>query len=515
MSHAFLVDPNGYELLGVLDESYASVTLSFRLWGVDTFQMRVHRKRLYADSIESGKLIWFPHEDNALFMIESIMSEQTGSVQNDWMTVSGRSLDGFATEERRVIPPAGESHDEVNSVPAETAMKHYVNDHCAAGAPAERQIPGLVVAADLGRGDDVTAEYRYHTVTTPLKEIGAVSGLGWLSRMVYNSADPASSTVEFEVLEGTDHSADVFFDFEYETLEDWHELERIIDSKTFAIVAGQGEDENRDIVERYSGMSEPEGYDRREAFIDARDVEFGNTNLLEMRGDAFLEASSPERSLEAHVHEYGSFRYREHWDRGDIVLVRNRPRGLQYPARVVEVHKTIGDGPERVTAVLDRPFPTIKDKVSASSSAGAGALPDHYAGAGPGTSFTPALIPNVMGDFVATPSSAVGRYWVDGHMVHFYIDWAGTVTYTTAAGGIKLSGLPFTVDNDGKFVPVEGFISGWTKAGYTANHPRCSPGSTTVTFSVTGSGVALAALNITDFPSGSTVTARVSGWFYK
>lgn len=374
MSRAFIVNPDGYVLEGLLDFSYASVTLSQRLWGIDTFQMRVHRHRLYADSIVAGMAMWFPDDDDLFYLIETIESEQSGSVQNDWMTVSGRAVDAFASEERRIIPPPGQAYDTHVSAPAETIMKYYMDEHAGPSADAERQVPGLTIATDMARGTSMSAGFRYNTITDALKELGINGGLGWRSRMIYDSATPASSEIEFEVIEGSDLSAEVFFDFEYETLEEWRELERILDSKTWALVAGQGEGVDRDIVERYVGVGEPEGYARREAFIDARDVELGNTDLLEQRGDAFLESAAPERSIEAKMHQFGSFRYREHWDLGDVVLVRNRPRGLSYAARVVEVHKTLSSGAPQVTAVLDRPFPTLREKTSPSSSQGTGSV---------------------------------------------------------------------------------------------------------------------------------------------
>ena len=386
--HVYLVDPTTFQLQGTLDESYERLEITRRLWGVDTFSMRVHRRRLYADQIAVGMILWMAHEDDAAFLVEQIVGEQTGSTKNDWMTVSGRSLDGFATSERRIIPPAGEAYDRHLSVDAETAMKAYVYDHAGLGADVARRIPGLTVAPDMGRGTTLTTEYRYQTVTDALREIGLVGGLGWHSHFLYDAATPANSDIEFEVIAGVDRSASVFFDFEFATLEEWHEMERILDSKTWAIIAGQGEGVDREIVTRYVGGSEPAGWARREAFIDARDVELGNTTLLQQRGDAFLEAASPERSLEAKAHQYGAFRYRDHWDLGDIVLVRNKPRNLSYAARIVEVKKSVAQaGAENVVAVLDRPFPTLKEKVGASSSAGAGSIiVDYPTGGGGGGS---------------------------------------------------------------------------------------------------------------------------------
>ena len=100
---------------------------------------------------------------------------------------------------------------------------------------------------------------------------------------------PAAGDFVFDVVEGVDRQGSVFFDFAFETLERWEELDSVIDAKTVALVAGQGEGTARDIATRWSG-TEPTGFDRREAFLDARDVELGETTILDQRGDAFLAA---------------------------------------------------------------------------------------------------------------------------------------------------------------------------------------------------------------------------------
>ncbi len=50
--------------------------------------------------------------------------------------------------------------------------------------------------------------------------------------------------------------------------------------------------------------------------------------FLAQRGDAFRAATGAEMSLEAAIHQYGGFRYREHWDVGDVVTVRNAERAI-------------------------------------------------------------------------------------------------------------------------------------------------------------------------------------------
>lgn len=363
--------------LGLIDQSFTSLVTTRRWLGVDSFEMRIDRLRLYASDIETGRFLYLPDDGDLAFLIEQIQTVRTGSRQQADMVVAGHSLDGMSAA-RLCFPPDDDSHDRQTNVAAETAMKHYIDGHLGPGAAAARQVPGLVLAADAERGGTVTVNARYQLVADVLREIGLAGGLGW--QVPY---DPDEPGFVFDVIPGVDRTASVFFDFAFETLESWEELVSRVDSPTVAVVAGQGEGEDREIVVRWAG-SEPEGFDRREAFIDARDVEQGQTAVLEQRGDASLAAIGPERRLEARVHTRGSFRYREHWDLGDLVLVRDQERGISMPSRIVEVKESIGQSaaaPE-VSVVLDRPMPTLQERVRGSGVTGSAV--DYPVGGGGG-----------------------------------------------------------------------------------------------------------------------------------
>lgn len=380
MTRAYVLDPSTRAVLGLIDQSWTKLSYTRRYIGMDTFSMTIQRQRLWASELQVGRLLYLPDEGNRLFLIEQIMSVAEGSTLNDEMTVAGRSIEGIAMAERLVIPAPASAYDRQSSVPVETAIKHYVENHAGPSASADRQVPGLNVVASAGLGATVTVAGRYQTVLDLCVQIGLLDQMGW--EILYN---PTTDEYDFDVIVGTDRSASVFFDFAFETLEKWEELASLVDSKTFAVVAGQGEGASRDVVERYSGGVSPTGFDRREAFIDARDIELGATSELTARGDAFLAAAAPETSLEATIHQYGSFRYLTHWDLGDVVLVRNEERGLSYSARVMEVTVSFAESmsaPE-VVAVLDRPFPTIQEKVKGGAGSRGGAVDSGVAPSGP------------------------------------------------------------------------------------------------------------------------------------
>jgi hypothetical protein len=352
-------------VVGRIDSSYAELTTIRRYQGISGLSMRIGRRTLYADQIAEGAFLYLPDGDE-IYQVEQVGIVAEGSARDEEMEVLGRSIEGFALEERRVIPPSGEAYDEFSG-PAESAMKHFVDMHAGPSAVAARRVPDLLIAADTAAGVAVSIAGRYQPLLTVLAEIGAVSGMGW--QTTFNDT---TRKFIFDTFEGLDLSDSVFFDFEFQTLEQWVELVSLIDSKTVAIVAGQGEGVDREVVTRWLG-SEPTGFARRETFVDARDVKLGETAKLAQRGDATVTSLAPERSVTARAHQYGSFKYRVDWREGDIVLVRNVSRGLQYAARVIEVTRKWQQSAVApvITAALGRAFPNLKDKVASTSNAGA------------------------------------------------------------------------------------------------------------------------------------------------
>ena len=352
----YILDPVTLEAAGVLDPSGVLV-VTRRFWGVDTFTLAMDSRQTSATELTEGRILYVPSldaDDPLAFLIEHI--EHDESAAGMLRTVGGRTIDGIAIAERVAMPPAGLAYDEQNAVVAETAMKHYVDANAVSPTDGDRTVPGLAIAPDLARGVTINAAGRYHRIIDLLLEIGYVAGLGWKTTF-----DPTSGDHLFEIIGGTDRSAEVFFDFAFGTLEEWQELESLLDSKTVVVVAGQGEGIGRDIVIRGSGS----GLDRREVFVDARDIELGEIAKLEQRGDGYLGAAGSTTSLQVTPRQYGSFRYSRDWHLGDLVLLRNTTRGISRAARIVEVEITadLSGAVPTIKTTLDKPMPDLKDRV--------------------------------------------------------------------------------------------------------------------------------------------------------
>lgn len=126
--------------------------------------------------------------------------------------------------------------------------------------------------------------------------------------------------------------------------------------------------------------------------------------------------------------------------------------------------------------------------------------------------WTPVLTAVTPGNLAVTYGTQLG-YWVrHGDLVTVYFSiQTSAFTHTTAAGAALITGLPFTsLDTPAISWPGQVGFGGVTKAGYTQVNAGVSANSTQVTMLASGSGVAVANVNITDMPTGGTVFLRGS-----
>ena len=116
---------------------------------------------------------------------------------------------------------------------------------------------------------------------------------------------------------------------------------------TVALVAGQGEDLDRDVVVR-TGTNYSAGNDI-EIFVPAPDIDKDDTAGLNARGDALLSSREAVKSFEFGVLDTPPTRYQIDYGLGDIVAVINPYLGTTYNVKVMAVAVSLdSDGEEEL-----------------------------------------------------------------------------------------------------------------------------------------------------------------------
>lgn len=138
---------------------------------------------------------------------------------------------------------------------------------------------------------------------------------------------------------------------------------------------------------------------------------------------------------------------------------------------------------------------------SQSASADVNTLDDYEEG-----SWTPVLTFVTPGNLSVTYSVQLGYYIKIGKLV--MVSWqisTSAFTHTTANGALNITGLPFTHENFGISSRGIGSIGGVTKATYTQFLFTIATNSAIIGGLAGGSGVAPAAIDAADMPTGGTV----------
>ena len=125
----------------------------------------------------------------------------------------------------------------------------------------------------------------------------------------------------------------------------------------FAIVAGQGEGAEREIVMTGSDAA---GLDKHVVFVDARDIK--DSADLEVRGQSKLNEYKRTISFKSEVLPTGPFQYEKDWNLGDVVTVQNKDWNITMDTRITEVTEIYEAGGFKLNVCFGESLPTLTER---------------------------------------------------------------------------------------------------------------------------------------------------------
>jgi len=236
--------------------------------------------------------------------------------------------------DKRVIayPASTINRTQFINKPAETIMNTIVKYNAtSSGTTADGRVRNavsgypynrLTVEADGAGGDNLTIYCTWQSVYQQLRIIADMTGddfsIEWVS----------STEWEWQYHEGgigTDLSAALLFALERHNLGSPNYRLDYKDYCTVGIVAGQGEADDREIE---IVLADDHTVDEdTEVFIDARDIEVGDTLGLQTRGSEKLSEYLVKETFTFSVLQVPNAVYGDDYDLGDLVMVRNPATG--------------------------------------------------------------------------------------------------------------------------------------------------------------------------------------------
>ena len=298
--------------------------------------------RLY----QMGNIVWLQGAVEA-GIIEDLIYEETPTINA--ITVKGRFLESYM--DRRII------HTTVNFTgKTEVAMRQLLDG-------IEYALPNVELGTLQGFNETVSFQCTWKNLLSFESKLAMASNLGFRFRPDFNARK-----IYFDVYKGLDrtrsqHSRSFTeFSDEFDNLNSASysindQLER-----TVAYVAGEGEGSERRVV--IVGDTTGTGYDRRELFVDAKDISSEDITdaeyvaALTQRGIEKLNENMMSNSLECVTVPQGNFDYKVNYDLGDVVTTRKSNWGISQDLRITEIQEVYEHGAMQVVPTLGNPLPT-------------------------------------------------------------------------------------------------------------------------------------------------------------
>lgn len=338
--------------LGEVDD-YTSLIFTRRWHKPGEFQI-VMESLKHIDILKKDNLIMLGNNPKKVGIIEHFeyLEEDKNKV-----VIKGPAFKGILNR-RITVPPPGIGYDYINDN-TETVIKTYVNNNVVNPADIDRKISRLKIAADLKRGVITAYQTRYKQLVDEIEILSNLSGLGWDIYLDFDTFEYV-----FDVMEGKNRAADqdiippVIFSRDFDNILKQKYIDSNLNYRNYGYIGGQGEGVNRQIVnvsnEQYKGLN------RREIFIDARDISDGES--LTERGKQKLSEYQQINTLEAETIN-NTFEYEVDWDLGDLVTVQDKKLGLIMHPRIIEVNEVYEESGLKVEPVFGTNIPTVTEKI--------------------------------------------------------------------------------------------------------------------------------------------------------
>lgn len=360
--YVYKIDNETFDAIGQIN-AYTSLMWPDKYNGYTSFELHVPVTQENSILIKKGNVLWCG--DNNAAVIEIIKADTDKDGQKTF-TVKGRTLEVLLT--RRII---WGTYNCVNKY-SSTVMYEIVNNQCVNPSSPFRKIPFLECAEDKQNGKKISFQRTGGEVYDALTSIATDADLGF--DVLFR---PEEKKLIFQVTEGVDRTNSVIFSTDLEDILTSSYYTNDQDIKTLAYVAGEGEGADRKYI--ISGDNDSRGFERRELYVDARDLQTqiadddGNitivtdeeyNNLLNDRGVGKLAECITVETFEAKMRVIGDIQYVYGVDytKGDKVLIQDVELGVQVVARITEVSENIDDEYE-LLMTFGYEYPTLIQKV--------------------------------------------------------------------------------------------------------------------------------------------------------
>lgn len=337
--------------------------------GYGTFELQAPVTEENQTLLREGNYLWTGETSAAV--IEIINSETDTKGQKKYV-IKGRTLE-FLLSTRIVWGTYS-----ANNKPVSTIMYELVEQNCVNPSDPNRKIPYFTCGTDLKVGSKISHQKTGGYVYDDILDLSSESELGFNVLFL-----PVERELRFVVTQGVDRTNlqslnSVLLSTDLEDILASEYYLNNQDVRNLAWVQGEGEGESRKEVVAGEN-TQVRGFNRRELYVDARDVQHSVYNpdgtttelteeeylaTLRSRGLVKLADYPRTETFEATIRTTGGqYTYGKDYLKGDKIVIQDLDLGLQVVGRITEVTNSWGESHE-MDLTFGYSYPTLLKKIS-------------------------------------------------------------------------------------------------------------------------------------------------------
>lgn len=333
-----LVLDRDLKVLGVIDQ-YESLIWTDRYAECGDFEIYTQVNSKILDLCKIDRYL-YRKESEHLMIIESI-TINVDIEDGEYVTIKGRSIEALL--DRRIVwglkIVSGNVQNAIETLLNENLIKPSITTRVMPNFKFEKSTDTAITSLTMGEAQFL-GEDLYEAITTILE----VFDIGF--KVVMNNNEDG---FVFKLYKGKDRSYNqlelpyVIFSPKFENLINSNFKSDYTNYKTTTLVVGEGEDDDERKITVGDTVT---GYDRREVYTDAKDINLVNDNvtrteaeytkLLQERGEEALKNAKPDSSFDGSAEVNRVFVYGKDFYLGDVVQVADS-YGNDAKSRVIEV----------------------------------------------------------------------------------------------------------------------------------------------------------------------------------
>lgn len=327
-----------FETVAVVD-NYISEIWTDRYWEPGDFEIQVPSSKENLDIFKEDYYLWMAQSEH-IMVIEDI-TLQSDAENGSTILVAGRSIESVL--DRRIVWKQTSLNGDLQN-----AVQRILNENAISPSDSSRKISALSFKASTDEkvtSLTIDTQYTGDTVLDIIQDLCKQNDIGFKITM------PSDGQWVFELYAGANRTYDqtenpyIIFSPNFENLMNSNAYSSKKDYKTVALVGGEGEGSERKMTTVSVEGGSLSDLDRRELFVDARDVSSsvdGGTltteqyyEKLSQRGKEKLSEYKVTNTFEGEAETSRSFQYGTDFKMGDIVQNENE-YGQTFTSRITE-----------------------------------------------------------------------------------------------------------------------------------------------------------------------------------